>query len=60
MNDTLILVGYSLAMILGFAGAATIIYYSFTRNTKYQKSIRPIVQTTIEDDTTSPSLDHND
>lgn len=35
--DTLILFGYSVSMILGFASVGTVIYYSLSRNTRYEK-----------------------
>ena len=36
MKDTLILFGYGAAMVLGFAAVWTVVYYSFSRNSKYQ------------------------
>ena len=44
MKDTLILIGYGAAMALGFAAVWTVVYYSFSRNTKYQKSFRQYKQ----------------
>lgn len=44
MKDTLILIGYGAAMALGFAAVWTVVYYSFSRNTNYQKSFRQYKQ----------------
>ena len=44
MKDTLILFGYGAAMVLGFAAVWTVVYYSFSRNTNYQKSFRQYKQ----------------
>lgn len=35
-NETLVLVGYGAAMVLGFAAVGTILYYSFTRGNRYE------------------------
>lgn len=44
MKDTLILIGYGAAMALGFVAVWTVVYYSFSRNTNYQKSFRQYKQ----------------
>ena len=45
MIDKLLLIGYGTALVLGIAAVFTVVYYSFSRNTRYQKSIRPNKQT---------------
>jgi hypothetical protein len=45
MKDSLILIGYGTALVMGIAAACTVVYYGFSRNTRYQKSIRPNKQT---------------
>jgi hypothetical protein len=49
MTDTLILIGYGSAMILGFAAVGTILYYSFSRGNRYQYSIKPQVEMEVEE-----------
>ena len=49
MTDTLVLVGYGSAMLLGFAAVATILYYSFTRGTRYEYTVKPQVEMEVEE-----------
>ena len=44
MTDTLVLVGYGSAMILGFASVVTILFYGFTRGTRYEYTVKPQVE----------------